>query len=39
MKGYYTNYSYNGYVEDEDRYIEFASEGDYKDYISEEDEE
>lgn len=34
MKGYYTNTGYMGYVPSENRYILFASESDYIEYIT-----
>lgn len=34
MKGYYTSYGYMGYVPAEKRYILFASEADYIDFMT-----
>lgn len=33
-KGYYTNYSYMGYVQWLDQYLPFATRDEYIDYIS-----
>lgn len=37
MKGYYVASGYMGYVVSENRWILFASETDYKEYITRED--
>ena len=34
MKGFYTNYGYMGYVSEYKKYMLFASESDYTDYIA-----
>lgn len=35
MKGYYTNFGYMGYIPDENIYLLFSNETDYKEFLKE----